>query len=60
MKVERELLLKLGIINCTIRHLQIVTDFLNSGETDVKILLDSLGSWDENDLIIAEEFLKGV
>lgn len=53
-----ELLLKLGITRATTRHLKIVDDFLESGETDAKKLLDNLGSWDKTDLLITERFLK--
>ena len=53
-----ELLLKLGITHATRRHLKIVEDFLESGETDAKTLLDKLGSWDKSDLLITEKFLK--
>ncbi len=48
----------LGIRNCTKRHLAVVGEFLESGSSDAKELLDRLGSWDESDLRIAEEFLS--
>jgi len=58
MKSSTELLLKLGITRATARHLKIVDDFLESGKTDAKILLDKLGGWDKTDLLITERFLK--
>ena len=58
MSKELELLQRLGIVFYTKRHLQIVEDFLSSGETDVTKLLDQLGKWDEADLRIAKNFLK--
>ena len=58
MKTSTGLLLKLGITRSTARHLKIVDDFLESGETDAKKLLDKLGSWDESDLLKTENFLK--
>lgn len=44
MKEARNLLLLLDVNYATIRHVQVVANFLNSGETDVKVLLDSLGT----------------
>lgn len=58
MKTAEGLLLKLGVTNYTNRHLQIINDFLASGETDCKKLLNQLGGWDANDLAIAERWLK--
>ena len=56
--VEESLLRALGIKAFTKRHLQIVTDFLASKETDGAILLNELGSWDESDLEIVNTFLS--
>ena len=58
MKTSTELLMKLGVTHATRRHLKIVDDFLESGDTDAKKLLDQLGGWDERDLLITEKFLK--
>jgi len=58
MTDSKDLLLKLGIRNYTKRHLQIIEDFLESKETSANLLLDELGSWDEYDLKITEDFLK--
>lgn len=54
MKTAENLLRLLGIQNYTQRHIQIINDFLVSGEEDVKKLLDQLGGWDNNDLKQAE------
>lgn len=58
MEKAQTLLRLLGITNCTQRHLTIVEDFLNSGSSDAKVLLDQLGSWDDLDLAVVEEFLR--
>lgn len=58
MKTAEGLLTRLGVMNCTKRHLQIINDFLVSGETDCKKLLDQLGDWDTNDLTITERWLN--
>lgn len=58
MKTSEGLLKALGIQNYTQRHLKIVNDFLESGEKDIKKLLDQLGGWDEGDLKNAENYLK--
>jgi hypothetical protein len=58
MRTAEGLLNKLGVMNCTKRHLQIINDFLASGETDCKKLLDQLGGWDANDLAITERWLN--
>ncbi|MFA7708152.1 MAG: hypothetical protein WCX73_04330 [Candidatus Pacearchaeota archaeon] len=51
-----ELLQRLGVMNCTRRHLQIINDFIDNKETDCKKLLDELGGWDANDLVICERW----
>ena len=58
MRTPEVLLNKLGVTNYTKRHLQIINDFLTSGETDCKKLLDNLGGWDANDLKITEDWFK--
>jgi hypothetical protein len=58
MKTAENLLNQLGIVNCTERHLQIVNNFLDSKDTNIKILLDQLGEWTQKDLKIVESFLK--
>ena len=58
MKTAESLLTQLGVRNCTQRHLNIVNEFLKSGETDATELLDQLGGWDTSDLLIVESFLK--
>jgi len=58
MKKAEQLLQKLGVTNCTERHLQIINDFIASKETDCEILLDKLGSWDANDLITTKYWLN--
>jgi hypothetical protein len=60
MKTAEDLLKKLGIVNCTQRHLQIIDDFIVSGETDCKKLFDKLGEWDANDLTITKNWLKNL
>ena len=59
MKNANSLLLALGINACTDRHIGCINDFISGGETDVKKLLDKLGSWDEADLKIAERWYNG-
>lgn len=58
MRTAEGLLKKLGVMNYTKRHLQIINDFLASGETDCKRLLGELGGWDEKDLAITEHWLN--
>ncbi len=58
MRTAEGLLNKLGVMNCTKRYLQIINDFLASGETDCKKLLDQLGGWGANDLVITERWLN--
>ena len=58
MRTAEGLLNKLGVMNCTKRHLQIINDFLASGEMDCKKLLDQLGGWDANDLAITDRWLN--
>jgi len=58
MKTAEGLLRRLGLTHYTARHLQIINDFLASGETDCKKLLDELGGWDDNDLKITELWFK--
>jgi hypothetical protein len=58
MKNAETLLNRLGVLNCTKRHIQIINDFIESNETDAKKLLDQLGGWDKNDLVITENWLK--
>ncbi len=53
-----ELLKRLGLTHCTQRHLQLIVDFVESGEKDCKVLLDKLGGWDANDLAITERWLN--
>lgn len=54
------LLKLLGIKTCTKRHLQGMQDFKLTGNKDAEQLLTSLGTWDETDLQIADEFIKQV
>lgn len=58
MKTAEYLLKLLGVKNYTPRHLKIINDFLESGEEDVKKLLDQLGGWDSGDLKIAEDWMN--
>lgn len=58
MRTAEGLLTKLGVMNYTERHLQIINNFLTSGETDYENLLDQLGEWDANDLAITECWLN--
>ena len=58
MKTAQNLLKLLGVKNYTQRHIQLINDFLKSGEEDVKKLLDQLGSWDSNDLKQAEDWIN--
>ena len=57
MKTAEILLKLLGVKKYTQRHLSIINDFLESGEEDVKKLLDKLGDWDSKDLVIAEKWM---
>lgn len=54
-----ELLKLLRLKSCTYRHIQLIVDFLESGEKDCKILLEKLGGWDANDLAVTERWLSG-
>ena len=58
MKTAENLLRLLGVQNYTQRHIQIINDFLKSGEEDVKKLLDQLGGWDSDDLKQAENWMN--
>ena len=58
MRTAEKLLTKLGVMIYTKRHLQIINDFLATEETDCKKLLDQLGGWDANDLVITERWLN--
>lgn len=58
MKIAENLLTMLGVQNFTTRHVKIINDFLQSGEDDVKKLLDQLGEWDSEDLKRAEVWMK--
>jgi hypothetical protein len=60
MKEAETLLQKLGVTAFTQRHVGIIEDFIASGETDAKKLLDKIGSWDQTDLAITEQFLKDI
>ena len=57
MKREQQLLRLLGVKYYTYRHLFIIKDFLATGEKDVKILLNQLGNWNDDDLKIAQEWM---
>ena len=46
----------MGLTRYTERILGIVTEFIESGETDCSKLLDKLGEWDANDMLIAENW----
>lgn len=54
MKTARQLLVDLGINNCTDRHIRNINDFISGGEGDIEKLLDKLGEWDGSDLKIAK------
>jgi len=54
------LLFELGIQHYTKRHVDAITDFVESGNTDCTRLLDQLGAWDQNDLIITEGWFNGI
>jgi len=58
MKTAENLLRLLGVKNYTQRHIKIINDFIQSGEEDVKKLLDQLGGWDSNDLKQAEIWMN--
>jgi hypothetical protein len=57
-RISRRLLEKLGVNNYTKRHLRIIDEFIANEETDCEKLLDSLGSWDDNDLTICESWIN--
>lgn len=57
-KTAGTLLQMLFVSNYTRRHLDEINDFIQSGESDVKVLLNKLGKWDEADLAIAERWIK--
>lgn len=54
--LKPETLFKMLGCNYTARHVNEVNEFLASGETDVKILLDKLGGWDEKDFAITQNW----
>lgn len=54
----KKLLLRLGIKHCTTRHLKMIEDFIESGDSDLPALLSALGDWDQNDLTVAEVWFK--
>lgn len=56
----QNLLIKLGVSSYTDRHVRNINDFLSQKGTDVKKLLDNLGSWDDADLKIAESWLTEI
>lgn len=58
MKTAENLFKLLGVQNYTPRHIQLVNDFIKSGEEDVKKLLDQLGGWDSKDLAQAELWMN--
>lgn len=58
MKTAENLLRLLGVQNYTQRHIKLINDFIQSGEEDVKKLLDQLGGWDSTDLKRAEEWME--
>lgn len=53
-----QLLELLGIKFWTQRHIDIINHFIESGEKDVKKLLDQLGEWDSDDLKKAEHWME--
>lgn len=60
MSLQEQLLSNLGVTHYTKRHLKIITDFLMNEKTDCKELLNQLGTWNEDDLVIAERWLYDV
>ena len=52
--------MRLGVKNCTKRHLQIINDFITNEETDCKKLLNQLGDWDAKDLSVTEDWLNEI
>lgn len=57
MKRSEQLLNRLGVSRFTENLVNLVDDFLESGEKDCKKLLNHFGEWDENDLVIVEHFV---
>ena len=55
-EATRQLLIELGIRSCTEKHFQLVSEFIESGNTNCRILLDALGQWDKKDLVTAEKW----
>lgn len=62
MKTAEELLLKLGMTSCTERHLRVINEFIankeKNEEKDCKKLLNRLGTWDDDDLIICKHWAR--
>ena len=54
------LLLALGIKKYSSIEVNIIIDFLNSGETDCKVLLNKLVDWDYGDLLITQKWFKNL
>jgi hypothetical protein len=55
-----ELLLKLGINYYTESHIRVIDDFLKSNNRDITVLLDTLGTWDTSDLLVAQVWFKNI
>jgi len=63
MKTKKEslaLLFELGMEYYTDRHVSIIENFIASGEKNCTKLLDQLGSWNQDDLIIARGWFAGL
>lgn len=58
MQKSFELLRKLGVHYATKRHTDIIDAFIENKGTDLKALLDDLGSWDESDMEIAKAWFE--
>ena len=55
-----ELLFELGIQHYTKRHTDAIVKFVEGVSDDCTLLLDQLGSWDQNDLMITQGWIASL
>ena len=57
MEKAKKFMQALRISSYTERHLKIVDEFLKSGEKDCRVILNKLGTWTDDDLANAVQFM---
>ena len=60
MNDAENLLFGLGIKKYSSIEVNIIINFINSGETDCKVLLNQFGDWDYGDLLITQKWFKNL